>query len=229
VNRFLFLVGNHFAILSIAADLQTAVATTFLAGPALDWAIDHTFTDFAEFRTLLIQAFVPFNHNLQAREALHHIRQTSTVVAYVNAFRQACILVNDLLPAERFHRFSAGLKPHIRQQLLIHDVQTFDEAAAMAIRVDMAYQNTPSTPTTSNTTTPTTTPRPLSRLNATTSTPTSTSTFTTTSGPKPKLTPEARAELIASNGCFYCRQTGHSVANCPTCPSNLSGKGPGTQ
>ena len=231
VLRFLFLLGNHFAILQVSPDLQTAVATSYLIGPALDWAIDNTFTGFADFSRRLKHAFIPYNHNLQAREALNHITQTTTVVNYVNRFRQACILVNDLDPAERFSRFSEGLKPNIRQHILIQNVTDFDTAAAMAIRVDMAFHPSTSTPNNSTTTPPP--PRPP-RLNAATiptptPTPISTSTYSSAPGPKPKLTDEARADLLRTGGCFYCRQPNHTVANCPTCPSNKSGNGSGTQ
>jgi hypothetical protein len=31
----------------------------------------------------------------------------------------------------------------------------------------------------------------------------------------PKLTPEERSRLMANNGCFYCRGSGHRAAQCP--------------
>jgi hypothetical protein len=33
------------------------------------------------------------------------------------------------------------------------------------------------------------------------------------------LTPEERARLLKTGGCFYCRQCGHVLANCPSKPS----------
>jgi hypothetical protein len=32
------------------------------------------------------------------------------------------------------------------------------------------------------------------------------------------LTQEERTRLIITGGCFYCRQTGHVIANCPSKP-----------
>ena len=219
ITRFLFLLGNYMVLTGITTDLQLGIALTFLGGPALDWAMGRTFTTFADFKTGLTNAFAPFNPDLQARQRLNSIKHTSSATTYVNSFRQAALLVKDTTDSDLFSRFIEGLQAKLRADLLAHNVRTFDEAASMATRIDLAnnFASSYSSPSTS------TPPPPKPRLNAT-SLP---STFTS-SGPKPKLTEDERAHLLRTGGCLYCRQPGHTVDRCPTCPSS-SGKGPGAQ
>ena len=226
INRFIFLLVNYLAILRILPGDQVAVAITFLTGATLDWAMDQpAFESFESFKRQLSRAFAPYNHNMQARHTLRSTTQTGTVTSYVNSFRQACMLVHDLSPAERLDRFLTGLKPSVRHHLLTYDVQTFDEAAAMATRLDISstFYSTPTTPAPAPSPKPH--PSPSPRLNAA-----STSSITPTSGPKPPITPEQRDELNKVGGCVYCRKTDHNISTCPTLAArNAAGKGRGAQ
>ncbi len=45
--------------------------------------------------------------------------------------------------------------------------------------------------------------------------------------PRQKLTPDLMKELAARNACFYCREVGHSIRECPTRPPMRNALGNG--
>ena len=136
VMRWLFLITNFAGLVCITDDAMVKLAITYLGGAALNWAMKRSFPTFHIFKTGLIDAFAPFNHTIIARDQLKAITQTTSVLAYTNAFREAAMLIDDMSPEELLDRYQDGLKRDIRFQLRMYLPSTFDEAASLACRID---------------------------------------------------------------------------------------------
>ena len=225
VTRFLFQLGLWFALSSIATADQVSAACSCLGGAALDWAISvhDSIATFESFADLLKKEFGPPNPSRAARTELWACIQTSSLAEYTSRFRAICLQVDHLSKEEQADRYLFGLKPHLRKELLARQADTFKEMTLLAASLDQS--NTLSHITTTTTATPTTAAAAvaaktyraaaLTAPTADSSTPTTDRVGPTRKGP---LTPEIRAELLRLGGCFYCRQLGHLVANCPTKP-----------
>jgi hypothetical protein len=116
--------------------------------------------------------------------------------------------VPSMQPAETLHRYVTGLKPAIKQHVLIANPPTVEDAMALADRVDQAAFGV----------------RPMfgARFR-----PVNGQGY---GGPVPMeigamqpappgrvrtpLTPQLREYLMRNNGCFYCRQLGHTAQQC---------------
>ena len=201
---------------------RLSTATMCLDGPALDWVRVNSPSPclpnaWLAFVNTLQSTFAPLNRSLAARADLASCRQTGNVQDYLLHFNLASAPITDLFPVEKYQRFVEGLKPRIRQELLLNhpDILDFASAAAYASRFDIL-----STFTATTSTTGTPPPRPMpppyrppsARLNAVT-TPAPTST------PYTPLTPELRDAINAKGGCVYCRNVTpplHTIDNCPT-------------
>lgn len=224
VTRFLFQLGLWFTLASIPIADQVTAACSCLGGAALDWAISvhDSIANFESFADLLKKEFGPPNPSRAARTELWACSQTSSLADYTSRFRAICLQVDNLSKEEQADRYLYGLKPLLRRELLARQANTFREMTLLATSLDQS--NTLShTSTTSTTAAPTTNAPTVPRtyraaaLTAPIADPTST---TDRVGPTRKgpLTPEIRAELMRLGGCFYCRQLGHLVANCPDKP-----------
>ena len=223
VMRWLFLITNFAGLVCITDDAMVKLAITYLGGAALNWAMKRSFPTFHIFKTGLIDAFAPFNHTIIARDQLKAITQTTSVLAYTNAFREAAMLIDDMSPEELLDRYQDGLKRDIRFQLRMYLPSTFDEAASLACRID-PYLSKASTYTPPNPPPPHN-PRPPPRLNAAAAAPTIA--HPRPAGPHAPITLAERNHLLANGGCTYCRQLGHTIDACPS-PSRRP-KGPGAQ
>jgi hypothetical protein len=219
VKQFLFLLANYFVLANIverSTKIHTAVGR--LTGPALTWVMgiaddpvhqSTTFASFTKFTTALAAAFTPQEAALAARQRLWNCVQTTTVEAYVNLFRTICLAITHITDHEKLDRFLHGLKPAVRKELMVRGVYTFSDAASMALRYDLASMlaTAPALPSALP-------PRPPARLNAINA-----STSSTPSTVRQPLTEAIKADLLAKGACFYCRQPGHSIADCPTRPA----------
>jgi hypothetical protein len=215
----LFQLGTFFTLTGITCDRSRRdVASTFLEGTALDWFISvaTTIDTFTTFSINIMSHFSPLEPLLNARAKLRDCAQVSTVEAYITVFRSIALLVTDLSPAEKLDKFLFGLKKTVRTEVIIRGASTFEAAADIAARYEAAstMANAPS-PSYSSSTTTTQPPRPPARLAAITSTT-----------PRVPLTPALRSELAAKGACFYCRQTGHAIADCPIRPARQGNGAP---
>jgi hypothetical protein len=122
---------------------------------------------------------------------------------------------------ELLDRFVRGLKPRTRMDVVMREPQSFDEAVKLADRYDslfsprFSFNRQPSGVNTRSQ--PSAFPAPLSS-NPILPTPTPMEIDALRCKPSP-LTTEERARLLKSGGCFYCRQLGHILANCPSKPA----------
>jgi hypothetical protein len=219
VEQFLFLLFNFFTLASIV-DRSTKIHTAIgrLTGPALTWVMGiakdpvhqaTTLASYTAFTTALAAAFTPLEAALAARQRLWTCVQTTTVEAYVNLFRTICLAIAHITDHEKLDRFLHGLKPAVRKELMVRGVSTFADATSMAIRYDLASMlaSAPALPSAPPS-------RPPARINTV-----NTSTSSAPATVRQPLTDAIKADLLAKGACFYCRQPGHSIADCPTRPA----------
>ena len=64
--------------------------------------------------------------------------QRKSVASYLSEFRNFAISIPHITDDEKMDRFTFGLKPHVRIEVLKSNVRTFDEATRIALNVDRA-------------------------------------------------------------------------------------------
>ena len=208
LDQFLFAAEMYLKIGNIIKpELQICIAAGFLDGPALTWfqatmqspdPLDHLVT-WKQFRQGLFDNFAPANLVLNARNQLADCSQTSTVREYLTRFRNLIIIIKDVGKSELFDRFTRGLKPYIRKELILREVDNFADAVRLAEKIETANQSSHTNGPSSSQ------PKPMAkaiRVNA------------ATTG-RTKLTDALREECTKRGTCFYCREQGHLIADCP--------------
>ena len=193
------------------------IAAALLKGAALVWFqafvreanVTGVTLTWKGFRDGLFANFGPTDLNQSARNDIADCKQTSSVREYLSRFRTLSLMINDMAAPERLDKFMRGLKANIRKELIIREVTTFDEATRLAERLESVL--TIANNVSPGTARPPGPYKPPIRLNA-------------VGGAvvRKKLTPEDRQDLLARNACFYCREEGHVISDCPTRPARVS-------
>jgi hypothetical protein len=238
VDNWLFLVDEYLKFFgNLMTDAHRLMyATSLLRGNACTWyqtllerarnlqpgnLYVSAFASYADFKHQLTTRFGDVNSTQRARDKLAVLKQTSSVLKYATDFSNLCLRIGHVDEAEKLDRFVRGLKPHIFQHLRVFPPATFDDAVQVADNLDRvtyavthvntnrrngngtaprAYTNTPATsgPTDME----------LGNVNAQRNADPS----------RTRLTDAMRAQLQAEGRCFYCRETGHTKADCPKRP-----------
>lgn len=195
--------------------------TCLLRGPALRWWSDIPASSrpltWQDFTQRLTAYFIPAGAEVTARSQLSRLTQRSSVAEYTDRFRAICANIPTMTDAEKKNAFTLGLKIDVRRQVAFANPATFEEAVALAARIDdILFQESRR----DNRRIP-----PRSTNGASTSAAGGSS-----SGPTPmdlnavdngnntrlaKLTDSERERLRASGACFRCRQPGHMSSQCP--------------
>ena len=224
LDLWLFQVENYLRIGGIRrVDLQLYIAGGLLQGPALTWyqaaqqtnSAENRVTDWASFRQGLTDNFGPVNLNMTARNKIAECVQTSSIRDYLTRFRSLAVVIQDMTAAEQFDKFTRGLKPAIRKELIMREVATFAEAARLAEKFESLHTSA------GGSTAP---PKPIQRAplraNAIGERPPAPAAPANHENRprREKLTQAIKDDLILRGACFYCREEGHSIANCPTKP-----------
>lgn len=246
MDTWLFQVNLYFAVLSQASDKDKILFTAgYLTGPAATWwqlqcqglppgTLPASITTWADFSNALKGQFTPVNQVRIARDQLANLKQITTVKRYVNEFNTLSLKIPDLSDVERIDRFLRGLKPKVRAEVELRSPTDFSAACSMAERVDTLCfpSHSAGYPPSNNFSSSTyrssgPTPMELDTMKVRSSAMARTkapSHFSPSAAPKP-LTQEDRERLRKFNGCFYCRQPGHDIANCPIRPPRPNVKG----
>lgn len=216
LEDWLFKIQTQFAALPAQPDDGHKInfVASYFTGTALKWwrlhAAEHTQpgATYQAFTDALTTAFAAPNAQQKARERMDALRQTTSVAQYTVRFRELLLEVPDMQPAEALHRYVTGLKQAVKQHVLIAKPTTVEDAIALADRVDQVSFDvrTPFIPRRRQFNPPVFAARPVPmEIGAIQSTP---------SRVRTKLTPEQRECLRQNNGCFYCRQLGHTTQTC---------------
>ena len=143
-----------------------------------------------EFTEKMKEHLAPVNEEENARKKLFSSKQTGTVSDYIKHMRQLRVILPDVNEKDVVFAFTQGLKHDLCMEVTRANPETFNEACAIATRMEGLYDNCRPN-------------QPVLPTNA------------VTMMPKPKkLTEEERAKCIREGRCFSCRQPGHSFPEC---------------
>lgn len=206
-----------------------------IPGLAISWAI---------FSTALTQEFRPVEDAREAREILYSARDRNLPVgALIAEFTRQQPRIPDLSEGELLHLFLHSLPPEVKPFVLTQRPTTFTDAKRRAsLAASSVPRNNnprrpyrgpfaPQPPRGGAAAAPP--PRPaVAAIPAAhdeqhdEADPTAYDVAAVAAGRRfpPPLTPEERQRLLASGGCFRCRQPGHQAQACPTFTDSGNGR-----
>ncbi|KAJ9529163.1 hypothetical protein QJQ45_007834 [Haematococcus lacustris] len=139
-GQWLWRIDNHFDLFAMPAQQRLLAVASYLDGAALTWyrslLSSQALSSWDSFKASFTRQFTPVNQQRHARDQLAACHQITSVRQYIMEFSNQCLLISDLSPAEKLDRFLRGLKPAVRRELELREPTSFEEAAAMADRVD---------------------------------------------------------------------------------------------
>ena len=158
VRTWIYQVKQYLTLVQVGNSIQLddptkiAFAATYFTGTAAAWwytrvgsnSIPTTWND---FENALIQEFVPFDSVQRSRDKLRRLVQKTSVSAYLSEFRNIILTIPGISEGEQVDRFSQGLKPQVRLEVMKAGATTMSEASRIALNVDAAlfgsgmYQN----------------------------------------------------------------------------------------
>jgi hypothetical protein len=217
---------QYFAGMSIPADKRVFFAAGLLDGYTKSWwrylcesyGADrlHELYVYDTFRALLMSRFKAVNASRHARDQLAELKQTSNVRTYAHNMQDLAMQIPNMHDEELMDKFIRRLKPRTRQEVVMREPSSFEQAVQLADRYNslfspgFGFNRQLSGTNTSYLRPPILTP---------VANPSS-------SGPLPMeigmvkrknapLTLKERDRLRKVGGCFYCRQPGHIAPNYP--------------
>lgn len=150
VNTWLFKIQQDLSLAALSNpsvkltdENRIMFASSFLTSTATSWwytvvQSGHTPSTWEDFRTLVLNAFVPTDHIRRARDKLRGLRQTHSVSKYLAEFRNCILTISDISEGELLDRYVQGLKPDVKLEVLKTQVSGFEEATKVSLRVDSA-------------------------------------------------------------------------------------------
>jgi hypothetical protein len=102
-----------------------------------------------KFVAALLARFRPVEAAISGRANLDAATQSGTVQAYAAHFLSVMTYIPDMNPADQIYRFSTGLKPSIRLEVMKMKPKTLSEAIELAVGIDV-YTRTFSQPASSS-------------------------------------------------------------------------------
>jgi hypothetical protein len=237
VENFVFKNEQYFLGMGISADKQVYFASGLLSGAAATWwrftclatQDDESLYDWETFKDQLLARFQVVNSARHARDQLAGLVQNGSVRAYATKMQELALQIPDISEeGELKDRFIRGLKRRTHEAVVMREPGTFDEAVKLADRYMTPY-GVPLTcfPTNLADQLQVLGPRPTGSLSLASTNPMPPRTIgaepvpmeidTLRRKPTP-LTATERSRLMQAGGCFYCRQLGYRIADCPNKP-----------
>jgi hypothetical protein len=233
VENFIFKNEQYFLGMGISADKQVYFASGLLSGAAATWwrftclaMQDESLYEWDTFKDQLLARFNAVNSARHARDQLAGLVQSGSVRSYATKMQELALQIPDINKGELKDRFIRGLKRRTQEAVVMREPSTFDEAVKLADRYDSLwgsanlFSNQPRK--TAAGTWATANRQPVVSTNPTpprfaTAEPVPMEIDTLRRKPTP-LTATERSRLIQAGGCFYCRQLGHRITDCPNKP-----------
>uniref|UniRef100_A0A7S3A6S2 Ty3 transposon capsid-like protein domain-containing protein n=1 Tax=Rhodosorus marinus TaxID=101924 RepID=A0A7S3A6S2_9RHOD len=145
INTFLNSLRTYFKLARLPEDddaYKITLAEGYLTGDASYWwslvPEDKRPEKYAGFEQLLKAQFYPADATIRAKQQLARAVQRTSVAAYTSYFNKCLIQVGEISESEKFDRFVEGLKPEVKKYIYIQDVQCFEEAQALALKIEGA-------------------------------------------------------------------------------------------
>lgn len=192
VYNFVFAMQIYLKALGRAAgdaQRQILIASGFLAGYALTWfRMNHA--DFHDVQTLLDELIIMYGDNnpmQRAREKIDNLEQLGSVEKYIHIFTEAAMVLGSeyFRSAEAYHRFTSGLKKHVRTEVAVRMRGSTDLKDAMKIANEFDRASHSSSRPFE--------PRPAARINSVNSKP---------------------AGGMNDTVCYQCKKPGHHKKDC---------------
>jgi len=149
VRTWIYQVKQYLALVDVgnenplSAETKISFAATFFSGTAAAWwytlvGTNTIPTTWEEFENALIAEFVPFDSVQRSRDKLRRLVQRTSVTSYLAEFRNIILTIPGMSEGEKVDRFSQGLKPNIRLEVMKAGAQTMTDASKIALNVDSA-------------------------------------------------------------------------------------------
>lgn len=127
----------------LTQETKISFASTFFQGTAAAWwytLVNSNIipTTWEDFEKAIITEFVPFDSVQRSRDKLRRLVQRTSVTHYLTEFRNIVLTIPGMSEGEKVDRFSQGLKPNIRLEVMKAGAQTMAEASRIALNVDSA-------------------------------------------------------------------------------------------
>jgi hypothetical protein len=110
-----------------------------LRGAAADWWRDLCTSmqqpgTWEQMKEALIKMFMPVSRSMQSRDRLADLKQRDrdSVTSYASYFRRLCLSIPDIHEGEKLDRFTRGLLPHLRREVIINRADTVEKAILIA-------------------------------------------------------------------------------------------------
>ena len=214
VDLWLFMMEEYMEATNMHGDERKIMeAATYLRGPALTWwrtikqgPPEQRIINWALWKESFRNTFKPINSAKVARDKLAALRQDTSVRLYATEFRNIALDIPSITDDEKLDKFLRGLKRKTREQVELKEPATFDEAVRLAERFDTLAWRYGDSDTPTAMAANYTGPAPMQLGAISTAPPTET---------KTRLTPALREQLRKEGKCYYCREAGHVLADCP--------------
>jgi hypothetical protein len=129
----------------IVLDQNTRVsfASTLLKGNAAQWwymlvQSGQAPVAWDAFLAKVRLEFIPQDSVDRARDKLRTLRQKTSVIAYLNEFRNTVITIPGISEDEKLDKFVSGLKPEVHLEVRKSRPADFESAAQVALTIDSA-------------------------------------------------------------------------------------------
>jgi hypothetical protein len=157
------------------------------------------------FKAAILRQYQPINPALAARQELKRCSQRGSVQDYVSRLRTIFLRIPTITDEEKLERFKDGLKHDILFKLIEREPNSFEDAVRYAEHYDvLTYTFRQQQRAAEHKAAAFSNPTPM-ELGA----------VGQQARPGGKLTEAEKQRCKEEQLCFYCRQPGHSIAQCP--------------
>ena len=224
VRSWVLQVDLYFAAVSEPDSTKLNYAVALLRENALIWwqslKPEERPRDWPSLGQLMINYFAPLSATINARDRLAKLQQKSSVRIYTDEFKRLVLNIPDISEPEKMDRYRRGLKTQVKLLTTFANPGNFDAMCLTAEQIDCilfrersersySYSSTRDGAGPSNSQ-----PTPM-EIGAISERRNSYADAVKKGPQHPKLTAAEKSKLMQSGGCFYCRENGHRVSDCP--------------
>lgn len=146
VDLWLFEMEQYFAVVGLQDPQRVPFAASFLRNSAATWWRSRTMTGvgsqestlltWSKFSKAIMKQFKPINSSKVARDKLHQLRQTGSVLQLTHVFNTLCADVPSMTEEEKMDKFLRACKSNVQQRLELEEPKSLFEMQSMAQRLD---------------------------------------------------------------------------------------------